>query len=48
VQGRDPGLPGFDLDGPGTIEFTAGRALRGQALDRFGRRHRSDASGGNS
>lgn len=35
MQGRDLGLPGFDLDEPGTIEFTAERALRGQALNRF-------------
>jgi protocatechuate 4,5-dioxygenase alpha chain len=35
VEGRDLGLPGFDLDEPGTIEFTAERALRGQALNRF-------------
>jgi protocatechuate 4,5-dioxygenase, alpha chain len=27
--------PPFRLDEPGTIEFTAGRALRGQALNRF-------------
>jgi protocatechuate 4,5-dioxygenase alpha chain len=35
VQGPDLGLPGFDLDEPGTIEFTAERALRGRALNRF-------------
>ena len=35
MQGRHLGLPGFDLDEPGTIEFTAERALRGQALNRF-------------
>lgn len=27
--------PPFDLDEPGTIEFTARRALQGQALNRF-------------
>jgi protocatechuate 4,5-dioxygenase, alpha chain len=35
VQGRDLGVPGFDLDEPGTIEFTAERALRGRELNRF-------------
>ncbi len=36
-------LPAFDLDEPGTIEFTAERALRGQALNRFALSLRSPA-----
>lgn len=32
---RELGAPPFDLDEPGTIPFTARRALRGQALNRF-------------
>ena len=44
MQGRDLGLPGFDLDEPGTIEFTAERALRGQALNRFALSLRSPAN----
>ena len=44
MQGRDLGLPGLDLDEPGTIEFTAERALRGQALNRFALSLRSPGS----
>ena len=35
--------PSLDLDEPGTIEFTAERALAGQALNRFGLSLRSPA-----
>lgn len=36
-------MPSFDLDEPGTIEFTAERALAGQALNRFALSLRSPA-----
>jgi protocatechuate 4,5-dioxygenase, alpha chain len=36
-------VPSFDLDEPGTIEFTAQRALAGQALNRFALSLRSAA-----
>ena len=36
--------PSFDLDEPGTIEFTAERALAGQALNRFALSLRSPAN----
>jgi len=36
--------PSLDLDEPGTIEFTAERALAGQALNRFALSLRSPAS----
>jgi protocatechuate 4,5-dioxygenase alpha chain len=42
TQTRLP-LPAFDLDEPGTIEFTAERALGGQALNRFALSLRSPA-----
>lgn len=35
VQVHELADPPFDLDEPGTIEFTAERALEGQALNRF-------------
>lgn len=36
--------PCFDLEEPGTIQFTAERALRGQALNRFALSLRSQAN----
>jgi protocatechuate 4,5-dioxygenase, alpha chain len=35
VDSADLPVPPLDLDEPGTIEFTAERALAGQALNRF-------------
>lgn len=44
VQVRGLAVPSFDLDEPGTIEFTAERALAGRALNRFALSLRSPAN----
>jgi protocatechuate 4,5-dioxygenase alpha chain len=43
VQPRQLAVPAFDLSEPGTIEFTARRALAGRALNRFALSLRSPA-----
>lgn len=44
MQVRELVVPSFDLDEPGTIEFTAQRALAGQSLNRFALSLRSPAA----